>query len=42
MDDTNIFAKNEVEIQTLTQTFTIYSQDIGMEFGILKRYKDYD
>ena len=32
IDDINLFAKNEKELETIT----IYSQDIGMEFGIEK------
>ena len=36
MDDIKLFAKNEKELETLIQTIRIYSQDIGMEFGIEK------
>ena len=36
MDDIKLFAKNEKELQTLIHTVRIYSQDIGMEFGIEK------
>ena len=36
MDDIKLFAKNEKELETLIHTFRIYSQDIGMEFGIGK------
>ena len=36
MDDIKLFAKNERELETLRQTLSIYSQDIGMEFGIEK------
>ena len=36
MDDIKLFAKNENELETLLHTFRIYSQDIGMEFGIEK------
>ena len=36
MDNTKLFAKNEKELETLIQTVRIYSQDIGMEFGIVK------
>ena len=36
MDDIKLFAKNEKELETLTHTVRIYSQDIGMEFGIEK------
>ena len=36
MDDIKLFAKNEKELETLMHTVRIYSQDIGMEFGIEK------
>ena len=36
IDDIKRFAKNEKELETLIQTVRIYSQDIGMEFGIEK------
>ena len=36
MDDIRLFAKNENEQETLIHTVRIYSQDIGMEFGIEK------
>ena len=36
MDDIKLFAKNEKELETLIHTVRIYSQDIGMEFGIEK------
>ena len=36
MDDIKLFAKNEKEVETLIHTVRIYSQDIGMEFGIEK------
>ena len=36
MDDIKVFAKNEKELETLIQTIRIYSQEIGMEFGIQK------
>ena len=36
MDDIKPFAKNEKELETLTHTLRIYSQDIGMKFGIEK------
>ena len=32
MDDIKLFAKNEKELETLTQTVIICSQDIGMDF----------
>ena len=31
-----VFAKNEKELETLIQAMSIWSQDIGMEFGIEK------
>ena len=34
MDDFKLFAKNEKELETLIHAVRIYSQDIGMEFGI--------
>ena len=34
MDDMKLFAKNEKEVETLIYAVRIYSQDIGMEFGI--------
>ena len=36
MDDIKLFAKNEIELETLIHTVKIYNQDIGMEFGIEK------
>ena len=36
MDDIKLLAKNEKELETLIHTVRIYSQDIGMEFGIEK------
>ena len=36
MDDIKLFAKNEKELETLMQTVRIYSQDIGLEFGLEK------
>ena len=36
MDDVKPFAKNEKEVETLIQIVRIYSQDIGMSFGIEK------
>ena len=36
MDDIKLFAKNEKELETLLHIVRIYSQDIGMEFGIEK------
>ena len=34
--DIKLFAKNEKELETLIHAVRIYSQDIGMEFGIEK------
>ena len=34
MDDVKLFAKKEKERETLMHTVRIYSQDLGMEFGI--------
>ena len=36
MDDIKLFAKNEEELENLIQSVRIYSQDIGIEFGIEK------
>ena len=36
MNDIKLFAKNEKELETLIHAVRIYSQDIGMEFGIEK------
>ena len=36
MDGIKLFAKNEKELETLIHAVRIYSQDIGMEFGIEK------
>ena len=36
MDHIKLFAKNEKELETLIHAVRIYSQDIGMEFGIEK------
>ena len=36
MDDIRIFAKNEKELETRIHAVRIYSQDMGMEFGIEK------
>ena len=36
MDDIKLFAKNEKELKTLIHAVRIYSQNIGMEFGIEK------
>ena len=34
MDDIKLFVKNEKELKTLIHAVKIYSQDVGMEFGI--------
>ena len=36
MDDIKLFAKNGKELETLIQTVRIYSEDVGMDFGIEK------
>ena len=36
MDGIKLFVKNEKELETLIHTIRLYSQDIGMEFGIEK------
>ena len=36
MDDIKLFVKNEKELETLIHAVIIYSQDVGMEFGIEK------
>ena len=36
MDDIKLFAKNGKELETLKHAVKIYSQDLGMEFGIEK------
>ena len=36
MDNKKVFAKKEKELENLKQTIRIYSQDIGMGFGIKK------
>ena len=36
MDDIKLFAKNEKELETLIHAVRIYSQVIGIEFGIEK------
>ena len=36
MDDIKFFAKHERKLKTLIRAVRIYSQDIGMEFGIEK------
>ena len=34
MDDIKLFAKNNKGLESLIHAFRIYSQGIGMEFGI--------
>ena len=34
MDDIKLFAKNEKELEILIHAIRIYSQDIGMKFGV--------
>ena len=36
MDDIKLFSKNEKDLETLIHAVRIYSQDLGMEFGIEK------
>ena len=36
MDNIKLFAKNEQELETLKQRIRIYSQEIGIKFGIEK------
>ena len=36
MDDLKLFAKNEKDIDSLVQTVRIFSDDIGMKFGLEK------
>ena len=36
MDDLKLFGKNEDQINSLVNTVNLYSQDIGMEFGLKK------
>ena len=37
MDYIEIVAKNEKELETFIQTIRIFSQDLGMEFGLKNR-----
>ena len=37
MDDLKLFGKSEDQIDSLVQTVLIFSEDIGMEFGLKKR-----
>ena len=34
MEDIKLLAKNSKELETLIKAVRIYSQDLGMEFGI--------
>ena len=36
MDDLKVYAKNEKDLESLIQTVRIFSEDIGMEFGLDK------
>ena len=36
MDDIKLFAKSEKELETLIKAVMIYSDNIGMEFGVEK------
>ena len=36
MDNLRLFAKNKNQIDSLVQTVRIFSEDIGMQFGIKK------
>ena len=36
MDDLKIYAKNRMELESLMNTMRIFSDDIGMEFGLQK------
>ena len=36
MDDLKLFAKSKNQIDSLAQTVYIFSEDIGMQFGIKK------
>ena len=36
MDDLKLFGKNEKELESLVQTVRIFSDDIGMKFGLDK------
>ena len=37
MDDLKLFAKNQDQIDSLVQTVHLFSEDIGMQFGLNKR-----
>ena len=36
MDDLKLYSRNEKELNSLVQTISIFSKDMGMEFGIEK------
>ena len=36
MDDLKLYASNEKSIESLSQTVLVFSNDIGMEFGVEK------
>ena len=36
MDDLKLYSRNEKELNSLVQTIHVFSEDIGMEFGIEK------
>ena len=36
MDDLKLYASNEKSIESLSQTVRVFSNDIGMEFGVEK------
>ena len=36
MDDLKLFGKSEDQIDSLVQTIQVFSEDIGMEFGLRK------
>ena len=40
MDDIKLFAKNEKELETLIHAVRMYSQDIGMAFGMCNAYNE--
>ena len=35
MDDLKLYSRSEKELDSLVQTFHLFSEDIGMEFGTL-------
>ena len=36
MDDLKLYASNEMSLESLIQTARVFSDDIGMEFGVKK------